>query len=309
MKTLVACLLLCLSAQSRAADVAVSGAGRAAPVPVLAPSLPQTMTLQKGVGTPDLGTIGEKIMGLPGANELRDLGGQLMNLRKPDAIPALPQSAIVTGEASRGLVVPGRLSEFTPKSVQAQGMDLTHQVPAAKTVYTPATKNFERDLNDKTERLQEPIAAVAKTGAGAPSASELKRLGEEIWDVMGMSRGGEARGQSDRRDPILGSVGAASGLGSAGTLAPYSGRRGEAEASCRRRASRPLLMNPRVEQLCPDTVGQRRLANRPMIPSPCRLVRSRPRKSRSSRWMSSGKVWCCRTPASRRKPRRARWRS
>jgi hypothetical protein len=225
MKTLVACLLLCLSARSWAADVAVSGAGRATPVPVLAPSLPQTMTLQKGVGAPDLGAIGEKIMGLPGAAELRDLGGQMMNLRKPDAIPALPQSAVVTGEASRGLEVPGRLSALTPKTAQSLGLDLTHQTPAAKTVYAPATNNFERELNEKTERLQEPIAAVSKTGAGAPSASELKRLGEEIWDVMGLSgRGGDSRGQNDRRDPVLGSVGAASSFGSAGTLAPSSSR-------------------------------------------------------------------------------------
>ncbi len=183
METRASCLLLCafaLAASAGAADFAATHEGRAtAAVPLITPGFSSTLQLQRGLGTSGLDTVTDKIMSLPGAVELRQLGAAMMGFKNaPQSIPALPQSAVVSGPAFTPL-------EFSPQS------DAIRMNPPSEETLTPALKRLQREIAQKTERLQGPIETISKTGASAASPDELHRLGGEIWDTMA-ARGGNS---------------------------------------------------------------------------------------------------------------------
>jgi len=176
------------------------GAGRqAGPVVAITPNLSQTLPFQRDTGATELNTVTDKLMALPGSSELMHTGAGAVGLRNAEAIPTLPQSAVVTGEALRTMPGQVNVQAFSPQQAALLSPNVERFIPQTSETTVPAFKRVAKEIQEKTARLEAPLQAVSNTGAGAPSASELHRLGEEIWDLMGFrGQGGEKAPGSNR---------------------------------------------------------------------------------------------------------------
>ncbi|MBI3551514.1 MAG: hypothetical protein HY077_03280 [Elusimicrobia bacterium] len=208
----LASFLVSAAPWAAAADVSVAGAGRAGPVMPVAPNFAATLQLQRGVSSPELNTITDRIMALPGAAQLRGLGAW-MGLEKPaDPIPSLPQSSVIIGEALRTLPSSPRLDAAVSRGALLSSPDMSRMTPPASDTLVPAMKRVRREVEEKTALLQEPLEAVANKGVNAPSASELRRLSEKIWDIMAVPGRGDGERAAGAVNPTL-SFGAGSTAG------------------------------------------------------------------------------------------------
>lgn len=193
-RVVAVCVFLLWAAPAGAVDTVMPGAGRSSPVVPIAPAFVNGLQLQPGLSNPGLNTgVGEP-RGVPALNQPAP---QLQGLEVPafgfqkraQTIPALPQSAVLTGQAAAPVAVAPLSVLQTQENAAALLPDVSRRHQEAEQSLVPAMQRVAREVSQKSEALEAPLEAVTRRGANAPSSEAFKRSGAEVFDILAAASG------------------------------------------------------------------------------------------------------------------------